>query len=120
MLTNIDAQALFNDSVREEVTSTEQTEELLISELNEQISTIKENTSAAVAGFIKMDECIDEERMVVAVMYAWKPEYSQMGADASREMTRAQTRDGGSFSRQGSDSGTDKAQSKRTKSNVDF
>jgi len=123
VLTNIDAQALFNDSVREEVTTTGQTEELLINELNEQILTIKENTQAAVTGFLKMDECVDTERGVVSVMYAWKPEYSQMGADASREMTRALREDGGTFSREDADSSNSGAienQSRRKKSAIDF
>lgn len=123
VLTNIDAQALFNDSIREEVTSTGVSEEVLINELNEQIITIKENTNATVSGFVKADECIDRERMVVSVMYAWKPGYSQMGADASREMKRALNEDSGTFSRQDqeqADSNAVKSESRRTKSDIDF
>ncbi len=121
--TNLDAEAIFRDSVREEVVTTNTTEELLINEVNEQILTIKENTSAAVNGFVKMDECIDEEKMVVSVMYAWKPEFSQMGGDAAREMDRALNQDGATFSRETPESATNEvneAQSRRTTSDVEF
>lgn len=123
VLTNMDAQALFNDSIRQEVTSTSASEEVLINELSEQITTIKENTSGAISGFVKADECVDRERMVVSVMYAWKPEFSQMGADASREMQRALDGDSGTFSRQNqeqTDSSAVKSESRRTKSDIDF
>ena len=61
--------------------------------------------------------------MVVSVMYAWKPEFSQMGADASREMQRALDEDSGTFSRQNqeqTDSSAVKSESRRTKSDIDF
>jgi hypothetical protein len=76
------------DTVATDLIETEQITDLngntsgLAREITSTLNTMRQNSSATLAGIVKLDECVDTDEKFILVKMGWKPETSKAAANA--------------------------------------
>ena len=58
-------------------------------EINAMVETMASNSSAVLSGIVVLGECVDVDSKLVMVQAGWKPELSEVAADAKQKIKKS-------------------------------
>ena len=61
-------------------------------EINAMVETMASNSSAVLSGIVVLGECVDVDSKLVMVQAGWKPELSEVAADAKQNIKKSVTK----------------------------
>ena len=63
-------------------------------EINAMVETMASNSSAVLSGIVVLGECVDVDSKLVMVQAGWKPELSEVAADAKQSIKKSVAKGG--------------------------